>query len=58
MSFRYTRNTVLKSCFIPFIPMSSRDWNSLPPTVFPATKYNLQSFKTRIHEYLQLRPNP
>ena len=28
-----------------FIPKTSRDWNSLPPTVFPAT-YNLQSFKT------------
>ena len=40
-----------------FIPTTSRDWNSLTPTVFPAT-YNLQSFKTRIHRYLQLRLNP
>ena len=35
-----------------FIPMTSRDWCYLPPTVFPVT-YNLQSFKTRNHEYLQ-----
>ena len=34
-----------------FIPMASRDWNSLPATVFPAT-YNLQLFKTRTHRYL------
>ena len=40
-----------------FIPMTSRDWNSLPPTVFPTT-YNLQSFKTSIHRYLRLLPNP
>ena len=40
-----------------FIPMASRDWNSLPPTVFPTT-YNLQSFKSSIHRYLQLLPNP
>ena len=40
-----------------FIPMTSRDWNSLPATVFPAT-YNLQLFKTRIHRHLQLLPSP
>ena len=40
-----------------FIPMTSRDWNSLPLTVFPAT-YNLQSFKIRIYRFIQLRPNP
>ena len=34
-----------------FIPLTSRDWNSLPATVFPAT-YNLQLFKTRIHRHL------
>ena len=40
-----------------FIPMTSRNWNSLPATVFPAT-YNLQLFKTRIHRHLQLLPSP
>ena len=40
-----------------FIPMTSRDWNSLPATVFPAT-YNLQLFKTHIDRYLQLPPIP
>ena len=40
-----------------FVPMTSRDWNSLPATVFPAT-YNLQLFKTRIHRHLQLLPSP
>ena len=40
-----------------FIPMTSRDWNSLSVTVFPAT-YNLQLFKTRIHRHLQLLPSP
>ena len=40
-----------------FIPMTSRDWNSLPSTVFPTT-YNLQFFKTSIHRYLRLLPNP
>ena len=33
---------------ISFIPMTSRDWNSLPATVFPAT-YKVQLFKTHIH---------
>ena len=40
-----------------FIPMTSRDWNSLSATVFPAT-YNLQLFKTRIHRHLQRLPSP
>ena len=40
-----------------FIPLTSRDWNSLPATVFLAT-YNLQLFKTHIHRYLQLLPSP
>ena len=40
-----------------FISMTSRDWNSLPATVFPAT-YNLQLFKTRTHRHLQLLPSP
>ena len=40
-----------------FIPMTSRDWNSLPATVFTAT-YNLQLFKTHMHRYLQLLPSP
>ena len=39
------------------INMTSRDRNSFPPTVFPKT-YNLQSFKTSIHKYLRLLPNP
>ena len=40
-----------------FIPMTSRDWNSLPATVFPAT-YNLQLFKPCIHRHLQPLPSP
>ena len=40
-----------------FIPMTSRDRNSLPATVFSAT-YNLQLFKTRIHRYLRLLSCP
>ena len=40
-----------------FIPMTPRDWKSLPATVFPAT-YNLQRFKTRIHRHLQPLPSP
>ena len=40
-----------------FIPLTSRDWNSLPATIFPAT-YNLQLFKTRIHRYLRPPPTP
>ena len=39
-----------------FIPMTSRDWDSLPATVFPAT-CNLQLFKTRIHRHLQILPS-
>ena len=39
-----------------FIPMTSRDWNSLPATVFLAT-YNLQLFKTHIHRHLELLPS-
>ena len=42
-----------------FIPLTCRDWNSLPATIFPATyNYNLQLFKTRIHRHLQLLPSP
>ena len=40
-----------------FISRTSRDWNSLPATVFPAT-FNHQQFKPRIHRYLQLLPSP
>ena len=40
-----------------FIPMTSRDWNTPPAPVSPAT-YNLQLFKTHIHRYLQLLPSP
>ena len=40
-----------------FIPMTPRDCNSLPATVFPAT-YNPHLFKTRIHRHLQHLPNP
>ena len=34
--------------------MPSREWNFFPPFIFPGT-YNLHSFETRIHTYLQLR---
>ena len=40
-----------------FIPMTTRDWNSLPATVFPTT-YSLQLFKTHIHRYLRLLVSP
>ena len=40
-----------------FISVASRDWNSLPPSVFRLHD-NLQSFKTLIHRYLQLQTNP
>ena len=40
-----------------FIPMTPRDWSSLPDTVFPAA-YNLQLFKTHIHKHLQLLSSP
>ena len=40
-----------------FVPMTPRDWNSLPATVFPET-YNLQMFKTRVHRHLQPLPSP
>ena len=40
-----------------FIPMTPRDWNSLPTTVFPST-YNPQLFKTRVYRHLQLLPSP
>lgn len=39
-----------------FNPMTSREWNSLPASIFPST-YNFQSFKTSIHKYLQLHLN-
>ena len=35
-----------------FVPMTSRNWNSLPASVFPDI-YNLQSFKTRGHKHLR-----
>ena len=38
-----------------FVPMTSRNWNSLPVSIFPST-YNLQTFKTRVHKNLRLRP--
>ena len=38
-----------------FVPMASRNWNSLPASVFPST-YNLQTFKTRVHKNLRLHP--
>ena len=36
-----------------FVPMTSRNWNSLPASIFPRT-YNLQTFKTRVHKHLRL----
>ena len=57
--FSKTQNTCTRLNWIPFerthspirlFHMTSRDWNSLPPKVFPTT-YNLQSFKTSIHRY-------
>ena len=38
-----------------FVPMTSRNWNSLPASIFPST-YNLQTFKTRVHKHLRLNP--
>ena len=38
-----------------FILMTSRNWNSLPASIFPST-YNLQTFKTRVHKNLRLHP--
>ena len=38
-----------------FVPMTSRNWNSLPASIFPST-YNLQTFKTRGHKHLRLHP--
>ena len=38
-----------------FLPMTSRNWNSLPASIFPST-YNLQTFKTRVHKHLRLHP--
>ena len=38
-----------------FVPMTSRNWNSLPASIFPST-YNLQTFKTQIHKHLRLHP--
>ena len=38
-----------------FVPMTSRNWNSLPASIFPST-YNLQTLKTRVHKHLRLHP--
>ena len=38
-----------------FVSMTSRNWNSLPASIFPST-YNLQTFKTRVHKHLRLHP--
>ena len=38
-----------------FVPMTSRNWNSFPVSIFPST-YNLQTFKTRVHKHLRLHP--
>ena len=38
-----------------FVPMTSRNWNSLPASIFPST-YNLQTFKTRVHKHPRLHP--
>ena len=38
-----------------FVPMTSRNWNSLPASIFPST-HNLQTFKTRVHKHLRLHP--
>ena len=38
-----------------FVPMTSRNWNSLLASIFPST-YNLQTFKTRDHKPLRLHP--
>ena len=38
-----------------FVPMTSRNWNSLPASIFPST-YNFQTFKTRVHKNLLLHP--
>ena len=38
-----------------FVPMPSRNWNSLTASIFPST-YNLQTFKTRVHKHLRLHP--
>ena len=37
------------------VPITSRNCNSLPTSVFPST-YNLQTFKTRVHKHLHLHP--
>ena len=38
-----------------FVSMTSRNWNSLPASIFPST-YNLQTFKTRVYKNLRLHP--
>ena len=38
-----------------FVPMTSRNWNSLPASIFSST-YNLQTFKTRVYKNLRLHP--
>ena len=54
-SFAIKWDTNRRNAFIPIV--TSRNYNSFLLSVFPAT-CNLKSFKTRIHRYLQLRPNP
>ena len=35
-----------------FLPMTSRNWNSLPASVFHVT-FNLQTFNNRVHKHLR-----
>ena len=39
-----------------FVPMTSRNWNSLPASIFPST-YNLQTFKTWVHNTYASTPS-
>ena len=38
-----------------FVPMTSRNWNSLLASIFPSS-YNLQTFKTQVHNHPRLHP--